>query len=89
VGRALSPDARALAEVFEVQCGASVATHVALRPPSAPPLARSDVFIAAGSAPVRLIWRENRELLLESAAERVLAQETSWRNVGVRLRLVR
>ncbi len=47
------------------------------------------VFVAAGSTPVRLSWSEEREMVIESPAPRVLVAETSWRNVGVRVRLVR
>ncbi len=86
---ARSPDGRALAEVFEQRCGTSVATHVSLRPAGSPLLARSDVFIAAGSAPVALIWNDARELVVQSPAEHVLVEETSWRNIRVRLRRVR
>jgi hypothetical protein len=85
----LSPDGRTQADVYEQRCGDSVATHVALRPASAPVQARGDVFIAAGSEQVSLSWRGDREVVVESPARRVLASETSWRNVGVRLQLVR
>ena len=84
-----SADGRFLAEVFQVRCGGSLATHVALRPADAPQRARGDVFIAAGAAPVRLFWSSPRELVVESPAQKVLVEESSWRNVGVRLRLVR
>ena len=86
---ARSPDGRALAEVFEQRCGTSVATHVSLRPAGSPLLARSDVFIAAGSAKVSLIWNDARELVVQSPADRVLVEESGWRNVRVRLRRVR
>ena len=84
-----SPDGRARAEVYEKRCGDSVATHVALRPPSAPLIARGDVFIAAGRVRVALSWNERGELVVESPARRVLVEETHWRNVGVRVRRVR
>ena len=89
LSRSVSPDGRALAEVFEQWCGESVATHVSLRPAAAPIQSRSDVFIAAGVASVRLEWNQDRELVVESPAHRVLVQETAWRNVGVRVRLIR
>jgi hypothetical protein len=89
VDQARSPDGRTQAEVFEKRCGESVSTHVALRLASAPVQARTDVFIAAGSAPVRLSWTSGRELVLESPAQRVLVEEASWRNVLVRVRRVR
>ena len=84
-----SPDGKTVSEVYEQRCGDSVATHVALRPASAPLQARGDVFIAAGSARVSLVWRDDRDLLVESPTRHVLAQESSWRNVGVRVQLVR
>ena len=45
--------------------------------------------IAAGRAPVKVEWNDARELVVETAAERVLVEETSWRSVGVRVRRVR
>ena len=89
VSHSLSPDERALAEVFEVSCAAVVATHVSLRPAQASVQARRDVFVAAGVAPVKLSWNDARELVVESPAEHVVLQEPTWRNVGIRLRLVR
>ena len=86
---AASPDGKTRADVYEQRCGDSVATHVALRPSGAPEQARGDVFIAAGSVKVALSWRDDRELVVESPARHVLAQESSWRDVGVRTRLVR
>lgn len=84
-----SPDGRTQADVFEKRCGDSVATHVALRPLSAPLLARGDVFIAAGRVRVLLSWNERGELVVESPARRVLVEETHWRKVSVRVRRVR
>jgi hypothetical protein len=84
-----SPDGRAQADLFEVRCGDSVSTHVALRPPSAPLRARGDVFVAAGRDRVRLSWSETGELVIETPARRVLVEETHWRKVGVRVRRVR
>ena len=84
-----SPDSRVQADVYEQRCGDSVATHVALRPIGSPVQARGDVFIAAGSVKASPVWRDDRELIVESPARHVLAQETSWRNVGIRVRLVR
>ena len=89
VSQALSPDRRAVAEVFEVSCASATATHVALRPALEGAQARSDVFVAAGAAPVKLLWSDARDLVVESPASRVLLHETAWRNVGVRVRLVR
>ena len=89
IAQTRSPDGRVSADVFAVTCGGSIATHVALRPASAPAKARGDVFVAAGEVPVRVIWNDAREVVLESPAQRVLVEETSWRNVGVRLRRVR
>jgi hypothetical protein len=82
-----SPDGRVVAAAYERRCLQSLTTHVSLRRAGAP--AQSDVFVAAGSTPVRLSWRAEREMVIESPAARVLVAETSWRNVGVRVRLVR
>ena len=84
-----SPDGHTQADVYEKRCGDSVATHVALRPLSAPLQARGDVFIAAGRVRVSLSWNERGELVVESPARRVLVEETHWRKVGVRVRRVR
>jgi len=32
------------------------------------------------------VWTDERELVVESSAGRVLAEETRWRNVGIRTR---
>jgi hypothetical protein len=89
ISRSRSPDGRSQADLFEVRCGDSVATHVALRPPAAPLKARGDVFIAAGQVKARLLWNDAGELVIETPAPRVLVEETHWRNVGVRVRRVR
>lgn len=89
IAQSEAPGGRTEADVFEVNCGGSLATHVALRPAQTPVQARSDVFIAAGSARVALLWNAERELIIESPARRVLVLESSWRNVAVRLRRVR
>jgi hypothetical protein len=86
IAQSRSPDDRALADVFEMTCGNSVTTHVALRPAGAPAHARGDVFIAAGTVPVRLLWNGPAELAVESPATRVFASETRWRNVAIRIR---
>jgi len=86
IGQSRSPDGRSQADVFEVRCGRTVATHVALRPAGSPLEARFDVFIAGGSVPVRAVWTGERELLVESSAGRVLAEESRWRDVGIRVR---
>ena len=86
LGQSRSPDGRSQADVFEVRCGRTVATHVALRPSGSPLEARFDVFIAGGSVPVRAVWTGDRELVVESSAGRVLAEETRWRKVGIRIR---
>ncbi|MFN2549108.1 MAG: hypothetical protein ABR567_16930 [Myxococcales bacterium] len=86
---ARSPDGKIEADVFDQRCGDSVATHVALRPSGSPVQARGDVFIAGGSVRAAPVWRDNHDLVVESPARHVLLQETSWRNVGIRIRLVR
>ena len=85
----ISPDGRTRADVYDQRCGDSVATHVALRLVGSPVQARGDVFIAAGSVKATPVWRDDRELVVESPAHRVLAQESAWRNIGVQVRLVR
>lgn len=89
VSSSRSPEGRTQADVFHRHCGESVSTHVALRPAAAPAQARGDVFIAAGSVPVEIFWSGERELVVQSSAPRVLVEETSWRNVSVRLRRIR
>jgi hypothetical protein len=84
-----SPDGRTLAEVYEKRCGDSVSTHVALRNSGSALLSRGDVFIAAGRIPARVLWNSDREAVIESPARHVLVQESSWHNIGVRIRLVR
>jgi hypothetical protein len=86
IARSRSPDNRAQADVFEVRCGDTAATHVALRLAGAPEQARADVFVAPGSVPVRLVWTGPRELLVQSGAERVYVEETRWRDVAIRVR---
>ena len=84
-----SPDGRAVAEVYEKRCGDSVSTHVALRNTASPVLSRGDIFIAAGRVPARVLWTSDREAVVESPAKHVLVEESSWHNIGVRVRLVR
>ena len=79
----LSPDGRAQADLFEVRCADTLTTHVALRSKDAPQAARSDVFIARGSVPVRLRWTGARELTVQSGAEQIFVQEGRWRDVAV------
>jgi hypothetical protein len=89
IAQSRSPDGRTQADVFEVRCGNSLSTHVALRGAAAPVQARADVFIAAGTVPVKVIWNDAREVVVESPAQRLLVEENSWRNVAVRVRRVR
>ena len=89
VSAAAAPGGKALAEVFTQQCGGHVATHVSLRPAGSPLPMRSDVTIFAGTPAVTLIWNDDRELVVQSPAERVLVEESGWRTVRVRLRRVR
>lgn len=86
IAQARSPDDRALAEVLEVRCRDSVATHVALRRAGAPEQARGDVFIAEGAVPVELVWNGSAELAVKSPAARVFVSETRWRDVAIRIR---
>ncbi len=89
VGQSPSPDGRFFAEVYEKRCGDSVSTHVALRNSGSSILSRGDVFIAAGRVPARVLWNSDHEAVIESPARHVLVQESNWRNIGVRVRLVR
>lgn len=89
LSEAASPDARFIAAAYQRRCAESVTTHVALRPAGSSFKPRGDVFVAAGLARVALRWPEERQLVLESPAERILVQETSWRSVAVRVVLVR
>jgi len=81
-----APGGRAQADVFEVRCPGAITTHVALRPAERPTEARGDVFVGLGSVPVRVFWDGERELRIESPAERLLVEETRWREVRVRIR---
>ncbi|HEX9579200.1 MAG TPA: hypothetical protein VF993_15710 [Myxococcales bacterium] len=89
LSEATSPDARFVAAAYQRRCAESVTTHVALRPAGSSFKPRGDVFVAAGLARVALRWPEERQLVVESPAERILVQETSWRSVAVRVVLVR
>jgi hypothetical protein len=86
IAQSRSPDQRTQADVFEVRCGQTAATHVALRPAGAPEHARGDIFVAPGTVPVRLIWNGSSELAVESPADRVFVEETRWRGIAVRVR---
>lgn len=86
VAQSRSPDQRTQADVFEVRCGSTVATHVALRPAGASDAARGDVFIAPGTVAVRLVWNGPGELSVESPAPRVFVEETRWRDISIRVR---
>jgi len=81
-----SPDDRSEADVFELHCGPSVTTHVALRSSMSAPKSRADVFVAEGPVPIQVTWTGPRELLVQSPAARVLVAETRWRDVSVKLR---
>ena len=86
LAQSVSPDQQAQADLFEVRCGDSLTTHVALRAPLAPAYSRSDVFVAIGSLALRLAWPGPRELVIESPQARVLVAETRWRAIGVKIR---
>ena len=89
ISQSRSPDGRVSADVYEKRCGDSVSTHVGLRNSAAPLPARGDVFIAAGRVPAHVTWNSDREAVVESPAKRVLVEESSWKNIGIRVRLVR
>ena len=81
-----SPDDRSEADVFELHCGPSVTTHVALRSSMSAPKSHADVFVAEDLVPIQVIWTGPRELLVQSSAARVLVAETRWRDVSVKIR---
>ena len=81
-----SPDDRSEADVFELHCGPSVTTHVALRSSMSAPRSRADIFVAEGPVPVRVTWTGPRELLVQSSSAHVVVAETRWRDVSVKLR---
>jgi hypothetical protein len=89
IAEAPSPDARFVAAAYQRRCAESITTHVALRPAAAKFRPQGDVFVAAGQTRIALRWREDRQLVVESPAERLLVQETSWRSIAVRVVLVR
>jgi hypothetical protein len=89
VSEARSPDARFVAAAYESRCGESVTTHVALRPAAAAFKPRGDVFVVPGQPRVALRWPQEREVVIESPAQRVLVEESSWRGVTVRIVRVR
>jgi hypothetical protein len=81
-----SPDDRSEADVFELRCGPSITTHVALRSSMSAPKSRADIFVAEGAIPVEVTWASPRELLVLSPPARALVSETRWRDVTVKLR---
>jgi hypothetical protein len=81
-----SPDDRSEADVFELHCGPSVTTHVALRSSMSAPKSAADIFVAEGPLPIRVEWTSPREVLVQSPPARVLVAETRWRDVTVKLR---
>jgi len=85
IAQSRAPDGRSRADVFEVVCPGSVTTHVALLLAERPTEARADVFVALGSVPVRVVWSGEREVRIESPAERLLVEETRWREISVRI----
>ncbi len=89
LSEAASPDARFVAAVYQRRCAAAVTTHVALRPIGVKFRPHGDVFVSPGQTRIALRWPEERQLLVESPAQRVLLQESSWRSVAVRVVLVR
>jgi hypothetical protein len=86
VAQSRSPDDRSDAEIYELTCGASRTTHVALRPAMSPPKTRADVLVVEGTAPVRVTWTAPREISIDAMDARILVTETRWRDVSVKLR---
>ena len=85
IAQSSAPDGRSRADVFQVVCPGGVTTHVALLPAERPTDSRADVFVALGSVPVAVSWSNERELRIESSAERLLVQESRWRGISVRI----
>jgi len=81
-----SPDDRSEADVFELHCGPSVTTHVALRSSMSAPRSRADIFVAEGPVPIHVEWTSPREVLVQSPSARLLVVETRWRDVSIKLR---
>jgi hypothetical protein len=88
VARSRSPDDRSEAEIYELRCGASVTTHVGLRPAMAPPKSRADVLVVEGPVPLRATWTGAKEISVEIPPARILVTETRWRDVSVKVRAV-
>ena len=86
VSHSRSPDDRSEADVFQLHCGPSVTTHVALRSSMSAPRSRADIFVAEGPVPVRVTWTGPRELLVQSSSAHVVVAETRWRDVSVKIR---
>ena len=91
LSEARSPGGKFLATSFERTCGSQVATAVGMRLAEGPFIgAEADtVFVAPGRVPVRLLWREELQLTIESPARTVAREESSWRKVQVKLRRLR
>lgn|GEM_PF-1325221 len=86
-----SPEDRFIATSFERTCGAQVATAVGLRLSEGPftGAEKDTVFVAPGQVAVRLLWREELQFVIESKAQAVAREESSWRKVQVTLRRLR
>ena len=86
VAQSRSPDDRSDAEIYELKCGASLTTHIALRSAMASPKARADILVVEGTAPLRMTWTSAREISIDAPETRILVTETRWRDVSVKVR---
>lgn len=87
-----SPDGKFVAASFERLCGAQTATAVGMRLAASPPglyEERDTVFVAPGKVPVRVFWREELALVIESPAQTIAREDATWRKVQVTLRRLR
>ena len=86
-----SPDGRSTAARFAHRCGsAAAAIQVALRPAGSPfaPDERATVFATRSARPVRLSWRDERTLVVESTAASLIDPLPQWRNVRIIVRRI-
>ena len=89
VARSRSPDGRNEADIFELSCGDSRTTHVAVRPAMSAQKSRADVLVVEGSAALAAMWTSPKELSIKVPANRILVAETRWHDVTVTLRPAR
>ena len=88
-----SPDGAAIAARYERICGSgSAATHIGMRlrgAPFAPPDPLGEVYVAPGRPKLTLRWDGPRALLVEAPEPSAMPDRPQWRNVRIRIRMVR